>query len=720
MDYLLTGLQKLVTNPAGVLSFVKGGPAGLAIVDTLDEIHPTDKTLRTELEIQLCKWCMSTEYAELLESLRKGSGRLTAADCVKSALSAGVNIPDSESVFTILIKNLSARLSASDPLVSSRINADQFLTLTNLMTNINLKLDSSGFDAGTADPRQTGYLDAVKVLIDAEFEEAASLALSRLKDSDHKISSPKTLSRMFNMCGICALRFDELSVAADDFKLALNVDPANPHALSNLASTHYQLNQLALADELSEKAFNLMSENPKVAAVRILVLADLANFSAIEEIIQQHSAALEADTSSLLALADADLKQGKQESALGYSEKAFALEPENPQVLMLLVRAHLSPLQALLADPPFMGSLTADVVAQLEKCIGYLDQVVELSNKRSLQKFKVHALAVKAGLKLMMADKTSALECLRVALEIEPKHDLALTNLGRLHLVSNEFDSAKTELEKVSEHAAAQVSPLLGEAYFHLGELEKALQQFRVGLDSKLREKMTLCQRILELEFKVNGEKAASDFCLSIVEQYGSTTDAQQLKAALAELKGDLDSAIQVLKDAVDNSSGSKQLWLRHSLVKAMAKRGRYVLTTIETYKSLCEDTDNDEIWTEYIWFLCDHAQWFAAFKNAEELRKRRGSPIAGVTGPIEVGYLASDRRYAEAQSLLLEMREKQCFKVSDQLNLASITARLKDFELADKLLKQVKVEELSANGVNVYTEVKELIQQGQRVFSLR
>ena len=164
-----------------------------------------------------------------------------------------------------------------------------------------------------------------------------------------------------------------------------------------------------------------------------------------------------------------------------------------------------------------------------------------------------------------------AADTARAGLAIHPAYHSARVTLGRALLELNQYEDAQRELEQVLKSAPENLAAIKGlaEAHHRLGELAKALTQYRTALaiarhDPEIEQLISSLARKIELEAPAPAVSAQ-------VEQAGAV-QAEVSSPPLAAVPSPADDAVQRGKARALATVAALEQWL-HAVHVVRAQR---------------------------------------------------------------------------------------------------------------------------------------------------
>ncbi len=270
---------------------------------------------------------------------------------------------------------------------------------------------------------------------------------------DHYPSREPTTADDYYKLGVAYLFRNVPQAAAEQFKKALELDPAHVDSLIGLAASTAQLGDAEAALEYSRKALKIEPTSAKVRnAVGSLRMANATSLKHLDEAEAKFKEAVSLDSTfipSHMNLARLYTSMRKSEEAIKAYKAVIAIQPENLAAHAGLARAYL-----------YAGSL--------DKATEESEKTVELSPQNPVSHNILGEMYARKG----QPDK--ALDAFQKATEVEPTYAPGYKNMGHIYLLKRLPDEAIEEYRK-----ALSYRPNYGEAYSGLGDayLTKGMTQ---------------------------------------------------------------------------------------------------------------------------------------------------------------------------------------------------------------------------------------------------
>jgi tetratricopeptide (TPR) repeat protein len=312
-----------------------------------------------------------------------------------------------------------------------------------------------------------------------------------------------------NLLGVIYHQQGRYTEAIALFEQALTIKPDSVDTLDNLATSYAAQNKTDLAEQLFRKSLRLRPQD-STANYNLGLLLLERNKS--KESIPYLLRVRHPDVAARLSLVRACLSAGNVAAGLATAEKLSQDSPKDTKVhfsLGLLLASHRQYKSAIhefeLANA--LQPQTFDILHDLgqayllseqpEKARETLDQAIHL------QPDSADTLYLLARAATDMQKDVDALELLVQARKIAPKNTDVLLLMARLSMKQQFFEDAIELLNEGVQIAPrrADLHAALGESYFTVGKVEKAVEEFKklIHLDPSPRSNalMGLCYRHL-------------------------------------------------------------------------------------------------------------------------------------------------------------------------------------------------------------------------------
>jgi len=199
---------------------------------------------------------------------------------------------------------------------------------------------------------------------------------------------------------------------------------------------------------------------------------------------------------AFLAEAEAALLRGDYAAALTAYERVAALDPSNPEPLIVKSRlymvdgnvdaAHAAAARAVEIAPNDPDALAA--LARAEDWLGDLETALEHAlDALELQPDNVETLAIIAEIYADVGNFSQAQSYLDEALALDPQHVLALRNQAYLYEKLGKYNEAIAELDKALAQAPQRADLHLEKARIYrvgLGDFTSAILAYRAAVDA--------------------------------------------------------------------------------------------------------------------------------------------------------------------------------------------------------------------------------------------
>ncbi|MCK6552639.1 tetratricopeptide repeat protein, partial [Myxococcota bacterium] len=307
-------------------------------------------------------------------------------------------------------------------------------------------------------------------------ELAYLLGLARSKQGDHKgalealdkaIVSDPTFAPALHAIGDALVALGgQPEDAATWYSKALAVEPAHTRSASAAASLYGQLSHqgqrrrtLAIAAEKVSRGLPPAQRAPFLYETALAY----ANADMLERGVSfaTEAARLEPANTKFVALAAVALAEaGKPKDAQALLDPVLVREPQNVEVLMSRARVFIR----------------MDDVAKA---------FIDLEAAKKLAPKDASVTLWEARFNVELAKLNDARESLDRSIKLGNATPLHYIELGRIDLTVGDVDAALTNANEAVKRDAtsAAAHALLGDCYFSRGELEKALEEYRRGLE---------------------------------------------------------------------------------------------------------------------------------------------------------------------------------------------------------------------------------------------
>ena len=325
-------------------------------------------------------------------------------------------------------------------------------------------------------------------------------------------------------------------VAILQFKNAVKNLPKDAEPYYQLGLAYLGTNDLRAA----VACFRLASElNPKHAGAQ-LKLAELMSLSNSKEVLQEAEkratdvlSVLPDDTAALNALAVAELRLGKPESAEAHLEQALKKSPGYLQSSVILAKSRLARKDVKGAEEALQQA-----IKQAPKSP---DPVVSLG-----------------GFYLALSKQAEAEQTFRRALELNPNHGPALLNLGAMQARAGKMDEADKIYQRLAALPEKRYKTLHALFLFQTGKQDAAVAEFDklAKADPSDRDLRTMLVRAY---LALNRVSQAEQVLTAALSKNPKETEALLLRGRIylaagkyAEAEKDLNQVLQFRKDSAE------------------------------------------------------------------------------------------------------------------------------------------------------------------------
>jgi tetratricopeptide (TPR) repeat protein len=362
----------------------------------------------------------------------------------------------------------------------------------------------------------------------AEFEEArkllsdgeVDLALAAVKRGLAR--SPRSVDGL-NLLGLINLRQQQYDDAVNAFNAALVISPRSVETLNNLATTYATTGKVARAQRTFRKILRLDPRN-RIANYNLgrLLLSEHQPMEAIASLERVRPP----DSSTLLSLTEAYFAAGMTSRGLSTAQRlsaegaedikphfslglllaaqkqygpairefefANALQPRTAEILHNLGLAYLRNQQpakacAVLQDAAQLQPRSADtflLLAQAQADLGNdVDALETLVQARKLAPNNTAILLLMARLSMRQSFYEDAIELLNTATKMDPRRPELHAALGESYFTIGQIEKAMAEFDTLLQiDASAQAFAYLGLSYRHLGRFDEARRFLNQGL----------------------------------------------------------------------------------------------------------------------------------------------------------------------------------------------------------------------------------------------
>jgi tetratricopeptide (TPR) repeat protein len=325
------------------------------------------------------------------------------------------------------------------------------------------------------------------------------------------------------MDGYSLAQMGKSTEALADLEQASSMDPTNPSVLTLLTNLYLQSNRIDDADRVAKRATTFNKNDSRVFMNYAVVLATEKKFDEARIQFEAASKLAPKDVAPLLYESKTYIDQGAAPLAVGVLDRALAIDPGNPDVLLTKAQvlgsqhnvkdavAIFETLAAKLTDPVDKVSVI-DAEAHLYADEKMNDQAVA-QYKRAIDQFpNVPEAHIAYGDYLTFVKQNQQAEAQWTA-GLGPNRDnkIALVRLGEFYAQTNDFAKAGAQFKRLIEldpnDAAAYLS--LGQVQIAAKQADKAHDSFRKAYD--LSHAPSALAGVGQADFDMRNYKEAAD-----------------------------------------------------------------------------------------------------------------------------------------------------------------------------------------------------------------
>ena len=384
-------------------------------------------------------------------------------------------------------------------ILKSRFITIAFLLVVGLTARTQVRVSRENT---AAEPPSADFVEARRLFAEQSLDEAVIATKRGLALSPRSVAGLNLLGAIYHQQG----KYEE---AVATFHEALTIDPQSVDTLVNLATSFAAQNKTELASDELRKALRLQPANKTANCNLATLLLDQNRPKEALPLVARISAP---DRPARLLSVRAYLEAGMIPAGLAAAEKLSrdsAKDTKTHFSLGVLLASHRQYLQATYEFEKANALQPGDFdilhdLGQAYFLSGQLPKAQEvLSQALRLQPESAETLYLLAETAAEMRKEVDALELLVRARKIAPNNTNILFLMARLSMKQSFFEDAiellndglKIDPQRADFHAA------LGESYFTVGKVDKALQEFKtlISMDPSPRsyDFMGLCYRHL-------------------------------------------------------------------------------------------------------------------------------------------------------------------------------------------------------------------------------
>jgi tetratricopeptide (TPR) repeat protein/transcription elongation GreA/GreB family factor len=399
----------------------------------------------------------------------------------------------------------------------------------------------------------------------------------------------------------------------------------------------------------------------------------------------------------VLALIEFEDKRYAEAEAL--ARASLAADPTDPQVMELIARCIIVPLQTELdKNPPLPGKLPADVVDRANEAESLFSKAISALEHRDEKELLQAAIANRGMVLSLLGRHAEALSDYDRVLSHNPSQQLVKVNKARLLLSTGRPHEAEQLLENLDVTVRAEAWHPVAVAYLATSQPKKALQVL-LPLWANGSDRMTrirLAELILEAYSDLTDHDAASAVADTLETEFPGDPEASAIAAEWRASQPDgLDRAIKLFYDALDAADSSQKDRITLSLADVYYRARRFS-ESAELYGKLVPFFDHPAVFRRYLLSLFNAGSHKQALKVAME--KRGGGPALPLVSAIEAHLLEAVGDLDGAERLLGELIVIEPDNPDHRIGLAYLRYRRGDYAGSKQAVLGVAVEEVKGS----------------------
>ena len=595
---------------------------------------------------------------------------------------------DPETSYTAAITGIRQALS---------VHENRFRTIEKA---IGLRAITDAQPAASADNRYVAEMNSARELLKTGHGHAARLLLERLRGEAGKEGFDDDLRfRLETNLGAAALLLGEYEAAEPRFEAALSLKPEDPKAIANRAQIAIVRDQPATGLQYATKAWSLAPEDPHVASIYLRAL-DASDQKAEALRLAQEHAWMRDDPQCALVLALMAFDDARYAEAEALARTSLVKDPDDAQVLELLARCIIVPLQSDLdQNPPLPGKLPAEITTRACEAESLYGKAISILEHQDHQDLLLAAVANRGMALTLLGRHAEALRDYERVLGQNPAQNLVKVNKARLLLATGRPHEALQELETVDTTTRDEAWHPLATAYLVTGQLQKALRVLtpRWAVPSDRTTRIRVAELLLEAYLALSEPDPAAKVADALEAEFPGDPEAIATAAEWRASQPDgFDRAIALFYGALDTAGDSRQKdRISLSLAELYYKKQRFA-ESADLYGKLVPFFDHPGLLRRYLLSLFYSGAHRQALKVAEE--QRAGGPAIPIISAIEAHLLEEAGDLAGAERLLVELVGKEPDNPDHRIRLAYLRYRSGDYEGSKQAVLGVGVDEIKGN----------------------
>lgn len=552
----------------------------------------------------------------------------------------------------------------------------------------------------TIDSHYLTEMNSARDLLNSGHGTAARVFLDRLQTAAGK--EPFDIDFRFRLhtnLGASALLLGEYEVAERYFESALQLKPEDPKALANRAQIALARDQYDVALAHAFKAWSVRALDPHVASIYLRALDGAGRSDEARQIADEQDW-MRSDAQCALVLALIEFHAARYVEAESLAQASLLADPENAQVMELLARCIVVPLQIdLEQNPPLPGKLPPTVISRANEAKGFFDRAVSILENQDHKELLLAAVANRGMVLSLLGRYADALRDYDRVLSQNPDQQLVKVNKARLLLGAGQPHEALRLLESVDAESRTAAWNPVATAYLATGQPKKALQvltpRWEVVVDR--RNRIRVAELLLEAYSALSDGVGAAKVATTLESDFPTDPEAIATAAEWRASQPDgYEHALALFFGALDSVIDSRQ---KDRITLSLAElyyRNRHFAESADLYGKLIPYFDHPGLFRRYLLSLFYSGAYREALNVAAD--KRAGGRALPFVSVIEAHLLEKIGDLASAERLLVELVEIEPDDPDHRISLAYLRYRRGDYDGSKQAVLGIGVEEVKGN----------------------
>lgn len=548
--------------------------------------------------------------------------------------------------------------------------------------------------------RYLAEMNAIRDLLNTGHGHAARVLLEQLKKADEKEAFDNDFRfRLQTNLGAAALLLGEYEEAEPYFESALGLRPDDPKAIANRAQIAIVRDQPTAALQYALRAWCLRPGDPHVASIYLRAL-DVAGRAEEARRIAGEQSWMRSDPQCALVLAVIEFDAERYSEAEAMARASLLADPENAQVMELLGRCIIVPLQSELdQNPPLPGKLPPSAIARANEAESLFDSAVRLLERQDHKELLLAAVANRGMALSLLGREEEALRDYDRVISHHPDQHSVHVNKARMLLAAGSPHEALQLLTAVNPETRMSAWHPLAAAYLATGQPKKALQILAprwVESEDRLN-RIRVGELLLEAYSALSDTDGAEKIATALETEFPLDPEAIATAAEWRASQPDgYDAALSLFFAALDAATDSRQKDRITLSLADLYYKNRHFAESADLYGKLVPFFDHLGLFRRYLISLFYGGFHSEALKVAAE--KRATGRAIPIISAIEARILEEVGDLGGAEKLFAELVDIEPDDPDHRISLAYLRYRRGDYDGSKRAVLGVGVEEVKGN----------------------